>query len=690
MSTDSRDPAPVACVDQGPVSIVICSHLVDRWEWLYAAVRSIARQSRPAQATVVVIDGNRDLAKLAAGLRSDTCTVLVRETCGGLSEARNTGLAAVTTPFVAFLDDDAEADAHWLERLMEPLADPRVLGVGGRSIPLWEHGEPAWFPPELLWVVGCSYAGLPNEIAPVRNVFGGCAVYRRELFERYGGFRPDFGRHLGDAAGCEETEFCMRVASSDAHGRFVYQPQAIIQHHVPAKRATVRYVVRRSFADGRAKIALAAHLRGGGGAWRPLATEISYARLFVARSLLAGLHDAARGDALHGAQSAVLALSMFAAACGSAAGLASAAKSLSALQSGWRFRRAGRTEWRDSLAPTDTPGDGPNLTPRALEPLDLTAGVSVVICAYTEDRWDDTVAAVRSLREQTLEPAEVVLVIDHNRGLFERARSLEGTTTIENSRAPGASGSRNSGVAAASGSVVAFLDDDATARPDWLELLWGHYATSDVAGVGGSIEPVWPAEAPAWFPDEFLWIVGCTFRGMRTTPGAVRNLIGANMSVRRDLWEGVGGFREGFGNVKNSSESSWAGESRASTGEETEFCIRVSHAYPGLQWIFEPRARVWHRVPSHRSTLRYFASRCRLEGLGKAALVSEVGRESALVAEIDYTRRILPRGIARGLEEAITGRDADGLKRAGAISVGFSMAAAGFAERWVRTVRATL
>ena len=140
-------------------------------------------------------------------------------------------------------------------------------------------------------MVGCSYAGLPLKVAPVRNVFGGCAVYRRELFDLYGGFRSEFGRHQNDAAGCEETEFCLRVSNHRAHGRFVYHPRAIIHHHVPASRATVRYIAKRSFADSRSKAVLVAHAHTPSRA-ATLETEISYARRFVARAFFADLRSA--------------------------------------------------------------------------------------------------------------------------------------------------------------------------------------------------------------------------------------------------------------------------------------------------------------------------------------------------------------------------------------------------------------
>src|SRR5258708_37777636 len=98
--------------------------------------------------------------------------------------------------------------------------------------------------------------------------------------------------------------------------------------------------------------------------------------------------------------------------------------------------------------------------------------VSVVICAYTEERWDELVATVESLQQQTLPPREVILVIDNNTCLLERARaSLPDVILIENSEPQGLSGARNSGIAGAKGSLIAFLDDDATAEREWLERL---------------------------------------------------------------------------------------------------------------------------------------------------------------------------------------------------------------------------
>ena len=97
------------------------------------------------------------------------------------------------------------------------------------------------------------------------------------------------------------------------------------------------------------------------------------------------------------------------------------------------------------------------------KPLD----VSVIICAYTEARWPDLIAAVESLYRQNVPAREIIVVVDYNQHLFERVRTgFPGIVVVENSESHGLSGARNSGISVAKGSLIAFLDDDAIAEPD--------------------------------------------------------------------------------------------------------------------------------------------------------------------------------------------------------------------------------
>ena len=303
-----------------------------------------------------------------------------------------------------------------------------------------------------------------------------------------------------------------------------------------------------------------------------------------------------------------------------------------------------------------------------------TAGVSVVICTYSSERWDDLVHAVDSVRGQTVEPLEIVLVVDHDQELVRRARERwPDISVIENPRQRGVSNARNAGVVRAGGSVIAFLDDDATAHPRWLESMLRVYEDSSVIGVGGNIEPDWEAGRPRWFPDEFGWVVGCAYTGLPDHRSPVRNVIGANMSFRRDVFGELGGFESRLGRVGTLPIGC----------DETEFSIRVGQRWPERRIVYDPDVRVRHRVPARRGRWGYFVSRCYAEGRSKALVASLVGSRDALSTELRYSIRVLPAGIARGVRDAVAEGDASGLGRAGAIVAGLVATALGFAGGWV-------
>jgi hypothetical protein len=311
---------------------------------------------------------------------------------------------------------------------------------------------------------------------------------------------------------------------------------------------------------------------------------------------------------------------------------------------------------------------------------DEALDASVVICAYTEERWDALVAAVRSAREQSHEPTEVIVVVDHNESLLARAsRHLTAATVVSNRFASVLSGARNTGAATARGSVVAFLDDDAAAASDWLEQLVAPLADHDVLGTGGRVDPRWQSGRPRWFPPEFDWVVGCTYRGMPQRDGVIRNPIGANMAVRRSILTALGGFRTATGPRRNSP----AGGGTAGT-DETELAIRAAERWPARRWMYVPTAQVSHQVPPARATWRFFRNRCRDEGRAKAALSALSGRSAALASERSYAARELPKAVGRGIAEAITRGDPGGLLRAAAVIVGLAEAAAGYASWYVR------
>ncbi len=295
--------------------------------------------------------------------------------------------------------------------------------------------------------------------------------------------------------------------------------------------------------------------------------------------------------------------------------------------------------------------------------------ISVIICACSEDRWNELIAAVGSVQQQTLPPGEIIVVIDHNPGLLKRVReNVAGVVVVENTEAHGLSGARNSGIAVAKSQVVAFLDDDAIASPGWLMILNEAFSDPKVLGVGGAVLPRWVDDEPTWLPEEFHWIVGCTYRGMPQSTARIRNPIGANMSFRREVFETLGGFRSGLGRVGT----------RPLGCEETELCIRACQLWPHYTFLYQPPASVFHRVPANRTCWGYFCSRCFSEGLSKAIVSRYVGAKDGLASERAYTLRTLPNGIICGLADTLFRRDLSGLARAGAIIAGLAVTTAGY------------
>ncbi|HEX6608664.1 MAG TPA: glycosyltransferase, partial [Chloroflexia bacterium] len=300
---------------------------------------------------------------------------------------------------------------------------------------------------------------------------------------------------------------------------------------------------------------------------------------------------------------------------------------------------------------------------------EMLPDVSVVICAYTEDRWFDIERAIESIRRQSMPAREIILVVDHNAQLLARARAaLPDVLVVENREARGLSGARNSGIEVAQGALVAFLDDDAEADPDWLAYLTGACADPHVLGAGGRVDPLWQVDPPRWFPDEFFWVLGCTYRGLPQESAPVRNLYGGCGCIRRTAFSAVGGFRSGLGRIGT----------RPLGGEETEFCIRLQQHDPQGIFIYEPRARIRHRIPAQRARWDYFARRCYSEGLSKAAIARLVGTQDGLAAERAYTLRTLPRGVQHGLADSVLRRDPGGLGRAAAIVGGLACTSAGY------------
>jgi GT2 family glycosyltransferase len=306
--------------------------------------------------------------------------------------------------------------------------------------------------------------------------------------------------------------------------------------------------------------------------------------------------------------------------------------------------------------------------------------VSVVICTYTEGRWTDLVAAVGSVTAQLDDGDECLVVTDHNEPLRRRAAARFGhqpaVRVVASEHPPGLSGARNSGIGHSGGAAIAFLDDDAVAAAGWLDECLTALTAPQVLAVGSAAQPQWPGGGrPVWFPPEFDWVVGCSYRGLPSQRAEVRNVIGAAMVFRRGAFALAGLFDSSVGRIGRSPVGC----------EETELCIRLRQAVPTARILYLPTAVVRHRVSPDRVTVGYFLRRCFGEGRSKARVAGLVGAGDALASERAYLRLVLPRALARELRRALHGRGA-GLATAVAIVTGVGAAGLGYLRERTRPV----
>ncbi len=226
---------------------------------------------------------------------------------GHLGAARTTASELAIGGVIAYLDDDAAADPDWLEHMVAPFDDPSVIAVGGRPLPVFSTPRPLWFPPEYDWVFGCAYVGLPTTTAPILHVIGAAMAVRRADLAAIGYFHSD--NH-------DDMDMCHRLLHHSPRSTILFEPSAIVRHHVHPDRLTWSYFWRRCFFVNRGKVGA---FRQMGGA-RNLVAERRFARRALTDGLLRGGRDLVHGDADGATRAAVLLIGLVLAGTGYAAG----------------------------------------------------------------------------------------------------------------------------------------------------------------------------------------------------------------------------------------------------------------------------------------------------------------------------------------------------------------------------------
>ena len=267
--------------------------------------------------------------------------------------------------------------------------------------------------------------------------------------------------------------------------------------------------------------------------------------------------------------------------------------------------------------------------------------VSVVVATYATERFDDFCEAVESVLAQTYDRVEVVLVVDGNETVCkwtqERFGDREDVLIQCNDENRGVSFSRTKGSELASGDVIAFIDDDAVADPEWFAELVETYEERDALAVGGRMAGRWLADRPWYLPEEFDWLVGVTYPGFAEPGEEVRNTFESNISFRREVFLELDGYDPELGprgEVYSHSE-----------GAEIGGRLRAEY---GRGVVYNPEAVVQHKVFEERTQPRWLLHRAFEQGVSKRRMESR-SETADSGEESDYLRQLAVEGVPRRL-----------------------------------------
>lgn len=231
--------------------------------------------------------------------------------------------------------------------------------------------------------------------------------------------------------------------------------------------------------------------------------------------------------------------------------------------------------------------------------------ISVVLCTF--NRCLSLPKALDSLAAQTLseDVSWEAIIVDNNSSDETRALSEQychrypGRFRYAFEPQQGLSRARNAGIRHARGEIIAFIDDDVIADPEWLQNLTASLLHGQWAGAGGRILPPSDFSPPKWLTLGGEMDLGGTLAlfDLGEKPGELKRApYGTNMAFRASMFKKYGMFRVDLGRCGQSLLS----------GEDTEFGKRLMMA--GEQLRYEPAAVVYHPVPVERLSEKHFRS----------------------------------------------------------------------------------
>ena len=235
------------------ISAIICTF--KRPEYLRHALRSLCEQSLPReQYEIIVVDNavETEVRQVVKDFEDGRVNLrYLPEVKVGLSRARNTGLKAAAGRYVAYIDDDARADVHWLEALVAAFeqVSPAPSAVGGRVWLDWQGEKPSWVPERHLSLYTyVDHGNGAHSLANDEYLVGANIAFEKEALCSVGGFDPTLGRQGPVLLSGEEAAILAELRQT-RRGVY-YEPAAVVWHSVDQSRKRPSWLLRRLFWDG--------------------------------------------------------------------------------------------------------------------------------------------------------------------------------------------------------------------------------------------------------------------------------------------------------------------------------------------------------------------------------------------------------------------------------------------------------
>ncbi|MDN2568533.1 glycosyltransferase, partial [Aquibium sp. A9E412] len=589
------------------LSVVVATY--DRYDVLPDAIRSLLGQDAPPGfLEIIVVDNSPDqafAARVAARYADDKAVHYILEPRPGLSNARNVGTEAARADIVAFVDDDAIVAPDWARRIVEAFAayPGKAAIVGGRILPRWVTPQPSWLPDKLTSYLSIvDWGGALRPLEADKWVAGCNIAFDKAVLASVGGFSRALGR-IGSGLSLlsnDETEVADKI---HALGHItVYAPEAHVEHVIDPARLHRQWFRRRSawqavsdfIKDSRAATErlpdAVRHLRwavdhrktgvplgffGATDDREAFQQDVGVAYDLVSATLTGGPEIEAGATP----------------AGGDAAKANGAAPAKATRKRKRKSRGAAATAARRAHAAGET-SVGPRL--------------SVVVATY--NRYDVLPEALDSLIAQAVPDGYLEVIVVDNSPDQDAAAGFAGRYADEPriryllEPRPGLSNARNVGTAAARADIVAFVDDDAIAAPDWATQIVSAFETygEEAAIVGGRILPRWVRPKPSWLPDSLLGYLSIIdWEGDMRPLKPNEWVAGCNIAFDKQALTAAGGFSTSLGRIGS-------GHSLLSN-DETEVMDKIKAQ--GKITIYAPDALVEHVIDPDRLTRQWFRRR---------------------------------------------------------------------------------